>query len=168
VVLFAGRSLEPAPAPPYQPLIDAGLIRRFYLDEMHEFANQPLGLSILGLIGRAESQAPEAARNLVARAKSEIGDAELRVDLIELIETIVLYKLPRLNREEIQTMLQIHDLRESRVYQEALEEGRKEGLARAIAKLAAKKMTPDEIAALLEVDIEFVRETLNGRTDGGS
>src|SRR5438128_6536653 len=125
VVLFANRGLEPAALTPYQPLLDAGLIRRFYLDEMPELANAPLGLSILYLIRQTESQAPTMARDLIARARTEIGDEALRVDLIELIETVIIYKLPRMSREEIQTMLQVHDIRETRVYKE----GRNEGIA---------------------------------------
>jgi len=49
---------------------------------------------------------------------------------------------------------------------EAKEEGIKEGTARAIVKLAARHMPPEEIAANLEVDIELVRQVLNGRTNG--
>jgi predicted transposase/invertase (TIGR01784 family) len=166
VVLFASRSLEPAEQTPYQPLMDAGLIRRFYLDEMPELTSAPLGLSILYLIRQTESEAPRMARDLVARAKSEIGDAASRADLIEFIETIIMYKVPRLTREEIKTMLQLHDIRESRAYQDAKEEGRQEGLAIAIVKMAAKKMSVEEIAAILETDIELVYQILNGRTNG--
>src|SRR5216683_1457006 len=36
VVLFASRSLEPEELVPYRPLLDAGLLRRYYLDEMPE------------------------------------------------------------------------------------------------------------------------------------
>ena len=54
-------------------------------------------------------------------------------------------------------MLQVHDIRETRVYKEALEEGKalglKEGIALAIAKMAAKKMPAEEIAVILEVGI---------------
>src|SRR5882724_8113305 len=128
VVLFANRNLEPKELTPYQPLLDAGLIRRFYLEEMPELANAPLGLSILYLIRQTESQAPVTARTLVARAKTEIGDEELRADLIQLIETVIMYKLPRLSRKEIHAMLQIHDIRESRAYQEAREDGLRDGL----------------------------------------
>src|SRR6202044_3191277 len=103
-----------------------------------------------------ETQAPLTARELVARTKTEIADEALRVDLIELIETVILYKLPRLSREEIETMLQIHDIRESRVYQEAMEEGEKKGIEKgiergvaiAIAKMVAEKKSAAEIAAL--------------------
>jgi predicted transposase YdaD len=83
----------------------------------------------------------------------------LRADLIELIETVIIYKLPRLSREEIQTMLQIHDIRESRVYQEAVEEGKKEEREETISKLA-KKMSANEIAVILELDVEFVRKVI--------
>ncbi len=170
VVLFASRSLEPADQAPYRPLLETGLIRRFYLDEMTELANAPLGLSILYLIRQTESLAPEMARNLIVRAKSEIGDEGSRADLIELIETVIIYKLSRLSREEIQIMLQVHDIRDTRVYQEAIEEGKalglKEGIALAIAKLAAKKMQAEEIASTLEVDIQLVHQVLKGRTSG--
>jgi predicted transposase/invertase (TIGR01784 family) len=180
VVLFADPSLEPAELAPYQALLDAGLIRRFYLDEMPELANAPLGLAILYLIRQAESEAPAKARDLIVRAKTEVGDEALRANLIELIETVILYKLPRLTREEIQAMLQIHDIRESRVYQEAREEGKqeglkegkqeglkegkeaglKEGIATVIGRLAAKNMSAAEIAALLELDVTLVQQAL--------
>src|SRR5579862_3958872 len=158
VVLFASRNLEPTELAPYQPLLDAGLIQRFYLEEMPELANAPLGLSILYLIRQTESEAPATARTLVARARVEIRDEALQADLIELIETIILYKVSRLTREEIRTMLQIHDIRESRAYQEAMAEGRKQGVA--IARLAAEKKSDAEIAAILKVDVELVRQVL--------
>jgi predicted transposase/invertase (TIGR01784 family) len=121
-------------------------------------------LSILYLIRQVESHAPVTARELIARVKTEIVDEALRDDLIELIETVIIYKLPRLSREEIQAMLQVHDIRESRVYQEAkeegLKEGRKEGISISIAKMAAKKITAEEIAAILEMDVEQVQQAL--------
>jgi predicted transposase/invertase (TIGR01784 family) len=158
VVLFADRSLEPKELTPYQPLLDAGLIQRFYLEEMPEVANAPLGMSILYLIRQTECQAPATARSLMTRAKTETGDEALRADLIQLIETVIMYKLPRLSRKEIHAMLQIHDIRESRAYQEAKDEGRKEVIA--IARLAAEKKSDAEIAAILGVDVELVRQVL--------
>ncbi len=187
VVLFSTAALEPAELAPYEPLIEAGMIRRFYLDEMPELADAPLGLSILYLIRQAESQAPTRARELVARTKTEIQDAALRADLVELIETVIIYKLPRLSREEIQAMLQVHDIRETRVYQEAKEEGKEEGRAEgkeegreegraeglqeerqrqlqeklhSIAKMAALNIAPGEIAGILNLDEALVRAQL--------
>ncbi|ACB50038.1 hypothetical protein cce_0687 [Crocosphaera subtropica ATCC 51142] len=44
-----------------------------------------------------------------------------------MIETILVYKLPKINRKEIEKMFSLSDLRETKVYQEALEEGRQQG-----------------------------------------
>jgi predicted transposase/invertase (TIGR01784 family) len=158
VVLFADRSLEPKDLTPYQPLLDANLIQRLYLEEIPEVANAPLGLAILYLIRQTESHAPAIARDLMARTQVEVGDEALRADLLELIETIVIYKLSRFSRREIQDMLQVHDIRESRVYQEAMEEGMEKGVA--IAKLAAQKKSVAEIAAILKLDVGLVRQVL--------
>jgi predicted transposase YdaD len=77
-------------------------------------------------------------------------------------------------------MLQVHDIRETRVYQEAREEGLKEGMEkgmakgmekamekerRAISKMAARNMSAAEIADLLGLDEQFVRQQMsNGST----
>ena len=79
-------------------------------------------------------------------------------------------------------MLQVHDIRETRVYQEAKEEGLKagkeeglkegkeeglkEGIAIAIVKMAASKMPAAETAAILEVRIEQVNQVLAGANRG--
>jgi predicted transposase YdaD len=75
-------------------------------------------------------------------------------------------------------MLKVHDIRETRVYQEGVEEGRQEGEVKgkeegkeegieigiekaiAITKLADKKMPAAEIAAKLELDIALVRKVI--------
>ena len=172
MVLFADRSFEPEELAPYQPLLDAGLLRRYYLDEMPEVAGAPLGLSILSLIGQTQSQAPETARVLVARCKKEIEDEKLRDDLLQLVNTVIFYKFPLLSRKEIEAMLQVDDLRQTRVYQEAKEEGLKEGIEkgiekgieaerqRSIAKMAALKMPADAIADLLGLDVDLVRKEM--------
>lgn len=67
-------------------------------------------------------------------------------------------------------MLQISDLRDTRVYQEALEEGREEGKRepadRVIINMASKQVPPEEIAEFLAVDLEFVQQVLKDRASG--
>ena len=183
VVLFASRSLEPKESEPYQEQIKAGKIRCFYMDEMTDLPDAPLGLSILHLIAEAESSAPEKARELILRVKAEIKNDGLRDDLIDWIETVIIYKLPAMTREEIQTMLQAHDIRETRVYKDAVKEGieigkeegieigKEEGMEKgiekglmiAIAKMAANNMTAEQIANILELDVEMVREAMKNQ-----
>src|SRR5215204_1428494 len=51
--------------------------------------------------------------------------------IVNLLETIVVYKLPALRRDEIQQMLELTDvdLKQTRFYQEVFTEGRQEGEA---------------------------------------
>ena len=65
-------------------------------------------------------------------------------------------------------MYLVPDIRETRVWQEAREEGRQEGIALAIEKMAATSMPAEEIAAILDEDLESVRQVLNQRTPGRS
>ena len=51
------------------------------------------------------------------------------LDIIEFIETVLVYKLPKLSREEIKIMLGLDvQLKQTRFYQEIAEEERREGL----------------------------------------
>ena len=164
VILFATQSMDPGTSASCQPLIEAGILKRFYLDQLPEIDNAPLGLSILYLLRQSDSQAPATARELVARTKIEITDESLKIDLIQLIETVIIYKLANLSREEIQAMLHVDDIRKTRVYREAKEEGQQEERDRqyqeklvAIPEMAALNIDPTEIARILRLDVEVVR-----------
>ena len=161
VVLFASRSFEPKSFANYAPYLNAGKLRPFYFDEMEEPVDAPLGLSIMHLIRKAESEAAARARELMARTRSEIGDQSLRADLLELIERILVYKLPKLNPKEIQAMLQINDLRETRFYQDIRAEVLQESIDSTIKKLAQNKFSDVEIAKILELDVERVRKAMD-------
>jgi len=47
--------------------------------------------------------------------------------LLEFAETILIYKLKTLSREEIERMFTLGDLRQTKVYQEAKQEGEQRG-----------------------------------------
>ena len=79
-------------------------------------------------------------------------------------DSLVLYKLPQLTCAEIPAMLQVDDIRETRVYQDAKAEGKAEGelLARLrlIARLHAKKLSASEIADMLDLELQVVRREI--------
>lgn len=60
-------------------------------------------------------------------------------------------------------MLKINDIRESRVYQEAKQEGKQEALREVIARLASKNFSVEHIASLLEIDPDLVKAVLFGK-----
>jgi predicted transposase/invertase (TIGR01784 family) len=170
IVIYRRRSLE-TPAPrQYRELMEQR-VRRIYLDEIGETAEQYIGVSLVQLIVESKQKTPEFARNLINKARQELTDNVIQQQVIELIETVVLYKFPNLSREELEAMLRLSEIKQTRVYQEALQEGREEG--REEGKLEAKlEMIPvlrelglsiEQIAERLKLDSEIIRQQLQNQ-----
>jgi predicted transposase YdaD len=67
------------------------------------------------------------ARRLGEKIEQET-DPEIQEQVLELIETVLVYKFPKLSRQEIEAMFTYSDLKQTRVYQDAKEEGEQRGL----------------------------------------
>jgi predicted transposase YdaD len=67
------------------------------------------------------------ARQLGEKIEQE-NDPEIQEQVLELIETVLVYKFPKLTRQEIEAMFTYSDLKQTRVYQDAKEEGEQRGL----------------------------------------
>jgi predicted transposase YdaD len=87
-----------------------------------------LGIGVLKLMIQNESQAINSAKILIERISTEIAEPQTQRNVINLIESIIIYKLPLKNREEIEAMFELQDLKKTRFYQEALGEGKLEGM----------------------------------------
>jgi predicted transposase YdaD len=53
---------------------------------------------------------------------------------VEFIETVLVYKFPQLSRQEIQAMFTLDDLKHTRVYQDAKQEGMQQGILRQLSR----------------------------------
>lgn len=128
-------------------------------------AERSIGLGVLQLIGVKEEVVPEKAKQLIGRVQQELTDAAERKKILELVETVIIYKFPELSRQEVEQMLGLSELKQTRVYQEALEEGlergreegREEGKLAAVPLLLEAGMTVEQIAERLGIDLEVVR-----------
>ncbi|QYX30574.1 DUF2887 domain-containing protein [Sphaerospermopsis torques-reginae] len=122
VALFAKRSLDVELLTNYQQeLVNSGRIKRIYLDEI---PSGSIGMGLIELIVSKENQAPELVKNLMQRTKTEITNNSEREGIIELLETVLLSKFSQLTRQEIEAMFLVNDIKQTRVYQEAKQEGR--------------------------------------------
>ncbi|WP_425218298.1 Rpn family recombination-promoting nuclease/putative transposase [Tumidithrix helvetica] len=127
VAIFAQRSCEPEPSKFCQELIDSGRIVRVYLEDFLDQETNSAGISIIQLILASEKQAPKLAKALAAKVEQE-PNTDLQAEVVKFIETVLVYKFPKLGRQEIEKMFTQTDLKKTLVYQEALEEGKQEGL----------------------------------------
>ncbi|MEQ8999720.1 MAG: Rpn family recombination-promoting nuclease/putative transposase [Coleofasciculus sp. B1-GNL1-01] len=126
VVIYPTRRIEREQPLQFQELLTR--VQRIYLDQLGESGSDSLGVRIVKLVIENQQTAPELARRLIDEAQTQIADATTKRDLIDLIETIIVYKLPQKSREEIEAMLGLSELKQTKVYQEAKQEGLEEGL----------------------------------------
>jgi len=95
---------------------------------------------VLKLIGMKEQIVPEQAQQLIARTREELIDVVRQRQILELVETVLIYKFPNLSGQEVEQILGLNELRQTRVYQEALEEGRQEGELAVILRLLTRRL----------------------------
>jgi histone deacetylase complex regulatory component SIN3 len=60
--------------------------------------------------------------------------------IIELVSTVMVYKFPELSREAIEAMFSVSELKQTRVYQEALQEGEQAGEFRLVLRLLSRRI----------------------------
>jgi predicted transposase/invertase (TIGR01784 family) len=166
VVIYPSRGIESTNrCHHYREFFDSGRVARFYLDELDD--NLSVGLATLQLI--VTENAIESGKKLIQQVRETFADSKQPQELLELIETILVYKLPSLSRREIEAMFSIGDLKQTRVYREALEEGIEQGIDRGriqeklamIPRLSALGLSIEQIAETLELEIDRVREILS-------
>ena len=126
VVLFPRRSLEPTEVEAYRVLLESSQVTRLYLNELGDAAEQSLGVGIIKLVVETKKRTPVRVRQLVDKARSELTDEAQQRVVLDLIETIVLYKLPLISRQELARMFSLSDLKRTRYYQEVRQEVREE------------------------------------------
>ena len=113
---------------PYRAFLGSDQVHRIYLDELGDPQQLPLNVSLLVLTAANESNAPDQARTLLSRTQQEVIASNERQAIIDLIITIMVYRFTQMTRQEVETMLGL-TLQQTRVYRDAKEEGREEGLA---------------------------------------
>ena len=120
VAIFAKRSIEPEIPKQFRALFAGGHIARIYLDELPDSESLSMGLVRLIVAPKRETIA------LAQRLADRVGQGD-RERMIEFIETVLLYKFPQMSREEVEAMFTLGDLKKTRVYRDALKEGKLEG-----------------------------------------
>lgn len=160
VVIFRSRSLEPSNTTIHRSLLNGPQVQRFYLNELGNLDPQPIGISLMQLTIASESRMADQAKQLIERVEKEDTGILARSEIIDVITTIAVYKCADLSREEVEAMLGI-TLQETRIYQDAKEEGREqreaEMLAVTVPLLINTGMTIEQIAEQLKVDVNAVR-----------
>jgi predicted transposase/invertase (TIGR01784 family) len=194
VVIYPRKSLDVADTKHFREFFDSGRVTRIYLEDLGDDASLPIGIATIKLIVENKRKAKAKAKELVARTKQQGLTQPQQLQLLDLIGTILLYKLPKINRKELRAMFGISDLKKTTFYQEVKEEIQEEleqQIERKIEKrikqkvkqevkeevkqetklesvpgLIAMGLTPEQIAQALDINVELVRQVVQNNDSG--
>ncbi len=155
VVIYPSRSKEQSQFYPYEDLIEGHRVHRVYLNELGAIGQLPLGLAVMVLSTLSQKKAPEAAKQMLKRSKQKIASQEEFRAIIGIITTVIAYKFNKLSRQEVEKMLEITGLQETRFYQEAKQEGRQEGRIE-----ERQSLILDQLTGLVGELPELIREQI--------
>ena len=129
VVFYPTRIIETDGELHYSALLESQQLQRLYLEDLDNKPSQQVRVRLIQLINEDNRQAPEVARTLIQAIEKGELLADNKTQILEMIETILVYKFPKLSREEILKMLGYNDisLKQTRYYQDAYAEGQQEG-----------------------------------------
>jgi predicted transposase/invertase (TIGR01784 family) len=166
VVIFPKRSIEPKRRHLYRANLASDQVHRIYLDELTDVPTESFGVGLMHLILADSEDAIPQAQALLTKTHTQGQTNSKIAAIIEIIETILIYKFPLLGREEIERMLGLGELRETKVYQEALHEGEQTGEARLVLRQLMRRigsMAPEvlvQIQSLSLPQLESLGEAL--------
>ena len=129
LVLYPRRATERLDAR-YAELLALPLVRRVYLEELAAVPNPGFGLQLLCVLVEDPKAAESHAQRLARQVRAQAIPLPLPpLDCLDLLEILLVYRLPHLTRQEIQAMLGFThaELKQSRFYQEVAAENREEG-----------------------------------------
>jgi predicted transposase/invertase (TIGR01784 family) len=128
VVIFPDESADPGVSVHHREFFESGRLQRLYLEGLPVDGRDSLGSDMLRLVAAKDEQAVACVERLKRRIIAQPAPA--RREWMELLETILVYKWPRLTRDEVRKMLADVlnvELKQTRFYQDVFAEGRQEG-----------------------------------------
>ncbi|MEN9221863.1 MAG: Rpn family recombination-promoting nuclease/putative transposase [Thermostichus sp. BF3_bins_97] len=131
LVIYPHAGVEGGGIGHYRELLSSGRVTRIYLDQLQ---GEGFGVAALRFIVAPEAEARGQVRSLLQKSQEQFTDTELLSQLLDFLETLVVYKFPQMSREEIGEMFGTQDLKQTRFYQEVIQEGIQQGLTQGILR----------------------------------
>ena len=141
-IIHPSRQVERLDERRYGSVVKLPEVHRVYLEDWADVPAHTVGLRLVQMLAGEAAKAPAKKRQLLREPAVMDGSGLPESVLLDLVETILVYKLPTVSREEVRRMLESHDidLKQTRFYQEVFAEGRTEGRTEGEAKLLRRQL----------------------------
>ncbi|NJM59639.1 MAG: Rpn family recombination-promoting nuclease/putative transposase [Oscillatoriales cyanobacterium RU_3_3] len=124
VIIYPSRSVEQSDLYPHRTFLNGEQVHRVYLDELGDVGDLPVTVGAMVLTIVKETEAPAAARELIARTEQVALTPREKRDIIDVVTSIMVYKFTNLSQLEVRTMLGLDLTQEPRAIREAKDEVR--------------------------------------------
>ena len=134
-----------------------------------------MGLGIVQLVVEDEEEdtAVEWGKRLISQARQQLTEELTQQKILDIIETILMYKFADLSREELQAMLGLDEFKQSRLYQDIKQEGKQEGLVQgemkaklaSIPRLLTLGLSIEQVAMGLNLTVEQVQSAIANQSN---
>ena len=152
----------------YSALLESHQVQRLYLEDLVNKPSQNARVRLVQVIVEDSNLAPKSVQSLLEEIENGKLVVDNKVEILELVETILVYKFPKLSREEVQKMLGYNDisLKQTQFYrdvyakgqEEGIQEGRQEGKLEVAFRLLKKGMKLEEVAEITGVSAATLTE----------
>jgi predicted transposase YdaD len=156
--LFASRKFNPGLPSAYTNLIKEEKIKIFYLDELEISDTKSIGLEVISLIVGSDDFAMQTAPVLIQETKQTVNNVVNQTKILELIETVLIYKLNNIKREEIEAMFTLDELKETRYFQDVIRDTKIETKIEIVPFLIQLGISVEEIATRLNLPLDTVKK----------
>ncbi|MEM9538660.1 MAG: Rpn family recombination-promoting nuclease/putative transposase [Cyanobacteria bacterium P01_E01_bin.42] len=186
VALFSNRKADPGLPRAYRSLKQSQQLKVLYLDEIKAKEGSSLGLEIVELLMRKEKEVRDAViptQELLEKARKTLDNPALQQKVLELIETVLVYKFTALSRQELEAMFGLEELKQTRYFQEVgaefeqrgfdrgeqqgfergEQQGIKQGKLESIPRLLAINLTIEQIATALDLKVEDIQNAIQNQ-----
>lgn len=171
-IVICDRASHDVPVPQRYRQLSQVHLQRIYLDEIEMETNESLEISIIKLIIDPPKKVKECAPKLVRQTYDRFPDPLECNKVLEWIETIFTYQFPELSQQEVKKMLQLEELKQTRVYREGLEAGIERGIEQGeqrgklsvVPLLHELGLSVEQIADRLQLELEAVQEVIDNQS----
>jgi predicted transposase/invertase (TIGR01784 family) len=162
VVIFPRRSIEPINRHVYRANLNSDQVHRIYLEDLRNSHTESLGVGLMQLILADNNDVVTQVQALLSKTQNQVQTDPKIAAIMDIIETIVVYKFPKLSRDEIKRMFGLSELRETKVYQEGRQEGERSLILRLLTRRIGN-VTPEltaKVQTLSLTQLEALGEAL--------
>lgn len=164
--LFAHPQLDPGIPPEYQSLHASHNLEVIYLDQLGP--SPALGIQLSRLLLESPEDALQTGPDLIRRVRQELPVA-IRTQVVAWVQDVIVRKFPMLPCQELETMVDLDELKRTRYYQdlqaqakqEGISEGKLQGKLEIVPRLIAVGLSLDKISQILDIDLKTLSATVS-------